>query len=60
MANPWSLVVYVDEVTCGNALAVRDITKRKVQRLYWSLYQLGPRALADESCWFELTIFRTS
>ena len=60
MANPWSVVVYIDEVTCGNALVVRDNAKRKVQGLYWSLYQAGPRALTDESCWFELASFRTS
>ena len=60
MATPWSVVVYIDEVACGNAMAVRDNAKRKVQGLYWSLYQLGPRALADESSWFELASFRTS
>ena len=59
MANPWSVVVYIDEVTCGSALVVRDSAKRKVHGLYWSLYQLGPRALAAESCWFELASFRT-
>ena len=31
MANPWSVVVYVDEVTCGNPLAVRDDARRKIQ-----------------------------
>ena len=31
-----------------------------MQGLYWSLYQLGPRALADESCWFGLASFRSS
>ena len=60
IANPWSVVVYIDEITCGNPMAVRDNAKRKVQGFYWSLYQLGPRALADESCWFELASFRTS
>lgn len=58
--NPWSIVIYVDEVTCGNALAIRADSRRKVQGLYWSVYQLGSRALADDSCWFELAAFRTS
>ena len=60
MANPCPVVVYIDDVTCGNALAVRDNAKRTVQGLCWPLCQLGPRALADESCWFELASFRTS
>ena len=58
--SPWSIVLYVDEVTCGNPLAVRDDARRKVQGVYWSLYQLGPVALADESCWFEIAAFQTS
>ena len=59
-AAPWSLVIYVDEVTCGNPLAVRSDARRKVQGVYWSLYQLGACALSDESCWFELAALRTS
>ena len=59
-ASPWSIVVYVDEVTCGNPLAVRADARRKVQGVYWAIYHLGERALCDESCWFELVAFRTS
>ena len=58
--HPWSIAVYVDEVTCGQPLAVKQDARRKVQGVYWSLYQLGSQALADESCWFELAAFRTS
>ena len=54
---PWSVVLYFDEVTCGNPLAVGD--KRQVQGVYWSLYQLGMTALSDEACWFEVVAFRT-
>jgi hypothetical protein len=60
LAVPWSIVVYVDEVTCGNPLAVRGDAKRKVQGVYWTLHQLGAQAMADETCWFELAAFRTS
>ena len=58
--SPWLILFYVDEVTCGNPLAVRKDAKRKVQGVYWSLYQLGSMALSDETCWFELVAFRTS
>ena len=27
---PWSIVIYVDEITCGNPLAVRSDARRKV------------------------------
>ena len=59
-SNTWHIVLYVDEVTCGNPLAVRSDARRKVQGLYWALYELGEQALADDSCWFELMAFRTS
>lgn len=54
--NPWSLVVYFDEVACGNPLGLGH--KRKIQGVYWSVYQLGMRALSDESCWFEIVAFQ--
>ena len=56
--NPWSIVLYFDEVTCGNPLSVGD--KRQVQGVYWSIYQLGSTALSDESCWFEVLALRTA
>ena len=54
---PWSIVLYFDEVTCGNPLSAGD--KRQAQGVYWSIYQLGMTALSDESCWFEIVAFRT-
>ena len=60
VAVPWTIAIYVDEVTCGNPLAVRADARRKVEGVYWALYTLGPMALADESAWFELVAFRTS
>ena len=55
---PWSIILYVDEVTCGQPLAVKADGRRKVQGVYWSIYQLGAQALADDSSWFELAAFR--
>ena len=59
-SKPWGLVIYIDEITCGNPLAVRSNAKRKVQGVYWALYDLGEVALADDACWFELVAFRTA
>ena len=56
---PWTIAIYVDEVACGNPLAVRADARRKVEGVYWALYQLGAEALSDESCWFELAAFQT-
>ena len=50
--SPWGIVVYFDEVTCGNPFAQGN--KRKVQGVYWSVYELGMQALSDELCWFEV------
>ena len=46
------IVLYLDEVTCGNPFAAGS--KRKIQGVYWSIYQLGMQALSDELCWFEV------
>ena len=54
--NPWGLVLYFDEVTCGNPLAMGS--KRKIQGVYWTVYELGPQALSDETAWFELACFQ--
>ena len=54
--NPWGLVLYFDEVTCGNPLTIGN--KRKIQGVYWSIYELGPQALSDETAWFELACFQ--
>ena len=59
-AVPCTIAIYVDEVTCGNPLAVRADARRKAEGVYWVIYTLDPMALADESAWFELVAFRTS
>jgi hypothetical protein len=56
--DPWGLVLYFDEVTCGNPLTLG--AKRKIQGIYWSIYELGPQALSDETAWFELACFQDS
>ena len=56
--SPWRVVVYADEVTPGNQL--KPTNKRKLQTFYWSLLELGPRALQSEDGWFVLTTVRSA
>lgn len=56
--TPFTLVLYCDEVTPGNQLK-RD-NRRKVQAVYWSILELGPKLLSNEVSWFFLTLVRTS
>ena len=56
--KPWEVVLYCDEVVCGNPLAHKQ--GRKVQGVYWSLLELGATALSDELCWFEAAAYRTT
>ena len=56
--SPWRVVVYADEVTPGNQL--KPTNKRKLQTFYWSLLELGPRALQCEDGWFVLTTVRSA
>ena len=46
-------------ITCCNPLAVKASAKRKIQGVYWAIYNLGAEALSDESTWFELVAFRS-
>ncbi len=55
--RPWRLIMYCDEITCGNPL--RADTHKKVQGVYWSIMDLGPEALSDESCWFEVAALKS-
>ena len=55
--KPWDIVMYMDEITCGNPLALGS--KRKVQAIYWTIYQLGPQAMADETVWLEILAIRS-
>ena len=55
--HPWHIIIYSDEIVCGNPLAHKQ--GRKIEAVYWSLQELGPTALADELCWFEAAALRT-
>ena len=48
LERPWSIILYSDEVTPGNPLAVDN--KRKLQCIYWSFAELGFVALSHEEC----------
>jgi len=48
--QPWTLVIYTDEVTPGNPLAT--LNNRKFHALYWSFLEFGVQALCREECWF--------
>ena len=48
--QPWSLLMYTDEVTPGNPLAT--LNKRKFHAIYWSFLEFGIEALSREESWF--------
>ena len=50
--KPWRIILYSDEVTPGNVLAVLNL--RKFQAIYWSFMELGVNALSHEEAWFVL------
>ena len=50
--EPWSLVIYSDEVTPGNVISPNNM--RKFQALYWTLLEFGTNAWARESSWFPI------
>ena len=49
---PWRLVVYAEEVTPGNAL--KPLNTRRIQALYWTFLDFGPRGMAAEALWMPL------
>ncbi|CAE7230840.1 unnamed protein product [Symbiodinium microadriaticum] len=57
-AKNWTLAWYSDEVAPGNQL--KHVNRRKVQVIYWSLKQLGSHAMTCGSCWFTLTVVRST
>jgi hypothetical protein len=52
--NPWNIILYSDEVTPGNVLAV--INNRRFHAIYWSFMELGSNALSREESWFTLML----
>ena len=59
LGSPWKVLIYIDEITCGKALAVKASAKRKIQGVYWAIYNLVAEAFSDDSTWFELVAFRS-
>ena len=53
MASKWSLILYSDEVSPGNQLKANN--KRRLQTFYWTVKELGPKALSSEDAWMVLT-----
>ena len=56
--NPWRLIVYGDEVTPGNVIAVDNLWKCWV--LYFSFQEFGMIALECEETWFTLVVCRSN
>ena len=50
--DPWTIVLYCDEVTPGNPLA--SLNRSRFHSFYWSLIELGTEALSHEESWFIL------
>ena len=46
VADPWTIIIYTDEILPGNALA--HTTNRKCWGWYWSILELGPATLCNE------------
>jgi hypothetical protein len=49
-SDPWSLLLYSDEVTPGDPLAA--INLRRFHAVYWSFLELGLESLSHEEAWF--------
>ena len=50
--QPWSIILYSDEVTPGNPLTI--LNKRRFQSIYWSFKEFDTTALSHEDTWFVL------
>jgi hypothetical protein len=57
-SKPLSLALYSDEVSPGNQL--KHDNRRKLQCIYWTVAELGPKALCDEDNWLLLTTVRSA
>ena len=55
---PWKLILYSDEITPGNALKIKNM--RRLQAIYYTFQNLGPRSMACEALWFPLIVLRSS
>ena len=57
-SRPWRVIVYTDEASPGNLLAIDH--KRKCHVLYWSFAEFGREALCREEAWLLGGIIRSS
>ena len=55
--DPWSFVLYADEVVPGNQLSFNN--KRKVWAIYFSFQEFGTAVLSMEDAWFCVAAERT-
>ena len=55
--DPWSLIMYSDEVVPGNVLA--PMPSRKCQVVYYSFLEFGFETLCHEDAWFCITVKRS-
>jgi hypothetical protein len=46
VVNPWTIVLYTDEILPGNQLSYKGA--RKMWGFYWAILELGSQALSDE------------
>ena len=53
--NPWSMGLYSDEVSPGNA--IKHDNQRRSQVIYWTFVELG--GLGNEHLWFPLVVVRS-
>ena len=57
MDDPWTVILYNDEVVSGNPL--KHDNHRKIQAYYWSFLEFGKEALCSEFLWFTITAVRS-
>ena len=56
--DPWSLIVYGDEIVPGNVL--RPENYRKLFCWYCTIKELGPQRTKHEICWIPLAVLRSN
>lgn len=50
MHNPWTIILYTDEIVSGDPLKPRN--HRKTHAYYWSFVEFGKESLSSEFLWF--------
>ena len=56
--EPWKIIVYLDECSPGNLLAIEH--RRKAWQIYWAFEELGDGILKSEHNWFYFGALRTT